>query len=248
MYNDDRLDALIKELNQLKEELTKAVNESYSSDPNQSALMSMQKDAVNPALAPKEVKIKELQTKIDAGKYKPDAGKIADKIIERSKVKKGEECLKFNKNGQWSLEKEEAKVNLNNPYQEELKVKRTSPEAVREFTEQHKNDRAVFNLKNKAFAEYAKKIMKKPNLTKSEEDSDMEKADYGGVFSVGHLKHIVETPNHDEAKKRAHAALDSIPKHELSDQKRDRMKFKINSSTDVHHLATIAYNNTKKQW
>ncbi len=54
----------------------------------------VEKDAKNPALAPKEVKIKELQGKIDAGKYKPDSKKIADKIVERVKLTKG---------GQWSL-------------------------------------------------------------------------------------------------------------------------------------------------
>lgn len=42
----------------------------------------MEKDAANPALAPKEVKIKELQSKIDAGKYKVPASKIADKMVK----------------------------------------------------------------------------------------------------------------------------------------------------------------------
>jgi hypothetical protein len=38
---------------------------------------SLKKDSVNPALAPKDRKVKELQSKIDAGQYKPDAAKIA---------------------------------------------------------------------------------------------------------------------------------------------------------------------------
>lgn len=43
---------------------------------------SLKKDAANPKLAPKEVKIKELQTKIDSGKYKVPASKIADKMVK----------------------------------------------------------------------------------------------------------------------------------------------------------------------
>ncbi len=43
---------------------------------------SLKKDAANPKLAPKDVKVKELQGKIDSGTYKPDAGKIADAIIK----------------------------------------------------------------------------------------------------------------------------------------------------------------------
>lgn len=56
----------------------------------------LQKDSSNPNLAPKDVKVKELQRQIDAGTYKPDPKKIADKVVER---------VKFAKNGQWSLEK-----------------------------------------------------------------------------------------------------------------------------------------------
>lgn len=55
---------------------------------------SVEKGAKNPELATKEVKIKELQGKIDAGTYKPDPKKIADKMVERVKLTKG---------GQWSL-------------------------------------------------------------------------------------------------------------------------------------------------
>jgi anti-sigma28 factor (negative regulator of flagellin synthesis) len=42
---------------------------------------SLKKDAANPKLAPKDAKVKELQQKIDSGKYKPDSHKIADKIL-----------------------------------------------------------------------------------------------------------------------------------------------------------------------
>lgn len=62
----------------------------------------LKKDAVNPKNAPKERKIKDLQRQIDSGKYKPDSGKIADKIIERELPK---EKTKISKNGQWSLSK-----------------------------------------------------------------------------------------------------------------------------------------------
>jgi hypothetical protein len=59
----DKIDSLIKTLTEFKEELEKA--------------------SKDPALAPKEVKIKELQGKIDAGTYKPDASKIADKMLKK---------------------------------------------------------------------------------------------------------------------------------------------------------------------
>lgn len=48
---------------------------------------SLKKDAANPALAPKAKKVKMLQQQIDAGTYKPDAGKIAGAMIEHSKKK-----------------------------------------------------------------------------------------------------------------------------------------------------------------
>lgn len=56
---------------------------------------SLEKDAANPALAPKEVKVKELQRQIDAGKYKVDSKKVADKMVSK---------LKLNKGGQWTLD------------------------------------------------------------------------------------------------------------------------------------------------
>ena len=56
----------------------------------------LEKDSANPALAPKDVKIKELQTKIDAGQYKPDASKIAGKMLQK-------EELTCSENGQWNL-------------------------------------------------------------------------------------------------------------------------------------------------
>ena len=56
----------------------------------------LEKDAADPKLAPKDVKVKQLQAKIDAGKYKPDSKKIAGKMVERGV---------FSKSGQWSIEK-----------------------------------------------------------------------------------------------------------------------------------------------
>lgn len=47
----------------------------------------LKKDAANPALAPKAAKVKMLQTQVDNGTYKPDAGKIAGAMIEHSKKK-----------------------------------------------------------------------------------------------------------------------------------------------------------------
>ena len=45
---------------------------------------SLQKDSKDPKLAPKEVKIKELQSKIDNKTYKPDASKIAVKMLKKT--------------------------------------------------------------------------------------------------------------------------------------------------------------------
>lgn len=55
----------------------------------------LQKDSRDPALAPKQVKVKQLQAQIDAGTYKPDSKKIADKMIK--------EELMCSANGQWSI-------------------------------------------------------------------------------------------------------------------------------------------------
>jgi anti-sigma28 factor (negative regulator of flagellin synthesis) len=45
----------------------------------------MEKGSMDPKLAPKDRKVKELQTKIDSGAYKPDAGKIADAMLKPKK-------------------------------------------------------------------------------------------------------------------------------------------------------------------
>jgi anti-sigma28 factor (negative regulator of flagellin synthesis) len=89
----------------------------------------LEKDAANPKLAPKEVKIKELQGKIDSGTYKIPAAKIADKMLGKSdketekeamdaefgKMAKDEammmgegcgmEAMAMSKDGQWSFKK-----------------------------------------------------------------------------------------------------------------------------------------------
>lgn len=57
--------------------------------PNLTKEEEMEKDSVNPALAPKERKIKDLQAQIDAGTYKPDPKKIAGAML------KEEDCAKF---------------------------------------------------------------------------------------------------------------------------------------------------------
>lgn len=57
---------------------------------------SLQKDAANPKNATKEVKIKQLQAQIDAGKYKPKTSDVAGKMIERGV---------FKANGQWDIKK-----------------------------------------------------------------------------------------------------------------------------------------------
>jgi hypothetical protein len=73
----DKIDSLIKTLTEFKEELEKA--------------------SKDPKLAPKEVKIKQLQSQIDAGTYKPDPKKIADKMLK--------EELTCSENGQWDIKK-----------------------------------------------------------------------------------------------------------------------------------------------
>lgn len=62
----------------------------------------MEKDAANPALAPKQVKVKQLQAQIDAGTYKPDSAKIAGAMVK--------EELSLSANGQWNLNKAAPKL------------------------------------------------------------------------------------------------------------------------------------------
>lgn len=57
----------------------------------------LEKASANPDNEPKEAKIKQLQSQIDAGTYKPDSKKIANKMFE----------VKLHKNGQWDLNKSE---------------------------------------------------------------------------------------------------------------------------------------------
>jgi len=53
---------------------------------------SLQKDSADPKLAPKDRKVKELQSQIDAGTYKPDASKIAGAMLKP--LKEGNKKLK----------------------------------------------------------------------------------------------------------------------------------------------------------
>lgn len=94
----DIIEKLIKSLEEAKAELTKNMNCASGADPNMSK-EELEKDAVNPALAPKEVKIKKLQAQIDAGTYRPDPKKIAEKMLGKA------EMCKFSENGQWSMKK-----------------------------------------------------------------------------------------------------------------------------------------------
>ena len=112
----NKIESLIKQLTDLKEELNKNVNMSYGSAPN------ISKASANPALAPKEVKVKQLKAQVDAGTYKPDAKKIADKMIGKADedhpvtlsegdVKKLiKEELTCSANGQWNLNKADKAV------------------------------------------------------------------------------------------------------------------------------------------
>lgn len=72
-------------------DLNKNVNMSYQNDMN-----TVQKDSADPKWAPKEVKVKQLKAQIDAGTYKPDPKKIADKMLSK-------EELRCSENGQWNI-------------------------------------------------------------------------------------------------------------------------------------------------
>ena len=60
------------------------LNNPYNDQDEDEEKKKLKKASKDPALAPKEVKIKELQGKIDAGTYKPDAKKIADKMLKKT--------------------------------------------------------------------------------------------------------------------------------------------------------------------
>lgn len=87
---------------------------------------ALAKDAANPKLAPKEVKIKQLQSQIDSGTYKPDSKKIAGAMLK--------EELMCSANGQWSLNKAAPKLSSHS----------ADPEVKADWTKQaHK---PVFNM------------------------------------------------------------------------------------------------------
>jgi len=100
----DKIDSLIKTLTEFKEELNKNMNAPYGATTPNMTKEEMDKASKDPALAPKEVKIKELQGKIDNKTYKPDASKIADKILKeedldknnRNRGKQGEQQAGYN--------------------------------------------------------------------------------------------------------------------------------------------------------
>lgn len=98
----DPIEKLIKALEEAKTELYKNMNCAPGADPNM-VKEELEKDARNPALAPKQVKIKQLQSQIDAGTYKPDPKKIADKMIKEEGCTMDD--MKVHKNGQWEMEK-----------------------------------------------------------------------------------------------------------------------------------------------
>lgn len=91
----DIIEQLIKSLEEAKAELTKNANCAPGAELNM-AKEELEKDAANPALAPKQVKVKQLQAQIDAGTYKPNAKAIADKMLK-------EEELSCSENGQWKI-------------------------------------------------------------------------------------------------------------------------------------------------
>lgn len=133
----DSIGKLLQELKGFKDALSKSMNQSpttispnisdaasSSAQPDSSAPstnVSLEKDSRDPKFAPKERKIKELQQRIDTGTYKPDASKIAEKVIPHIMPVGGsgggriipnspkdlskEEELTFNKCGQWSIKK-----------------------------------------------------------------------------------------------------------------------------------------------
>lgn len=92
----DIIEQLIKSLEDAKAELNKNMN----CAPGSAAMNKeeLEKDAANPALAPKEVKVKQLQAQIDAGTYKPDPKKIAAKMLSKEEITCSE-------NGQWDIKK-----------------------------------------------------------------------------------------------------------------------------------------------
>lgn len=74
---------IMKDEQQQQDQPKVNLNNPYN-DQDDDEKKKLKKASKDPALAPKEVKIKELQGKIDAGTYKPDASKIADKILKKT--------------------------------------------------------------------------------------------------------------------------------------------------------------------
>lgn len=103
----DTIEQLIKSLKEAKAELEKNQNCAPGMTPNMTK-EEMDKSAISvpssspvvgiPAAKVKEAKIKNLQSKIDSGTYKPDSKKIAEKMLK-------EEMLSCGENGQWDIKK-----------------------------------------------------------------------------------------------------------------------------------------------
>ena len=100
----DNIDFLIKKLTEFKEELNKNINCAPGSNPNMSKEEMDKAASKAPSASPvvgipaeqvKTAKIKNLLRQIEGGTYKPDAGKIADKMLK--------EELTCSENGQWNL-------------------------------------------------------------------------------------------------------------------------------------------------
>lgn len=83
----DTIEKLIKSLEEAKAELEKSAQKLQTS----SSVVGV------PAAQVKDAKVKSLQRQIDAGTYRPDPKKIADKMIK--------EELVCSENGQWDIKK-----------------------------------------------------------------------------------------------------------------------------------------------
>lgn len=59
------------------------------------------------------------------------------------------------------------------------------------------------------------------------------------IFSMDHIKRVSSTPNHSEAKKIAHDAIDSSNAHNYN---KEKTKLAVNNSKNTQHLAQIMTN------
>jgi hypothetical protein len=162
------------------------------------------------------------------------------------------EVLKFDKNGQWSLDKAQIidiksrKTLANLPSKQTPKKSRVQdadtgegvrPEGMKQITPGRSGTNWLHVAADTASREMPKKITKCENLL-DEMIELLEKAIPGvksnHIFSMDHIRSVATAPHHEAAKAIAHEAIKSSNAHEHNKGKASLM---VDQSKNIKHLA-----------